>query len=60
MNKNQDLLDSATQFLGNNPDLRFWQGLLAWAKEYYKGEKSIEQIIITGEFAGQEDTYYWE
>ena len=59
-NKNQTEVDSLVQYLGNNPNLRFWQGLLAWAKEYYKGKKSIEAIIVRGEFVGEDDTFYWE
>jgi len=59
MNKSEKEIESLTQFLAKNPDLRFWQGLLAWAREYYAG-KSIEKIVVRGEFIGEEDTFYYE
>lgn len=56
MNKNKEKLESFTAFCEKNPELRFWQALLAWTKENYKDhDGEIYNINVNAT-----DTFYWE
>ena len=59
MNKHEEKLDSFVQFMSKHPELRFWQGLLAWTKEQYK-DPGTEAIYFGGEYTGYKDTFYLE
>lgn len=56
-NKNKEKLASLTTFMIDHPELRFWQGVLAWANEYYKGQHDTPFSKL---FLNSTDTFYWE
>jgi len=63
-NRWQQEFDSFKTYLDEHPTLRFWQALLAWTVEVYKGQEDIGYILVSkmqsrGHFPA-EDTYYWD
>jgi hypothetical protein len=53
LSKNKETLEALTLFLNKHPELRFWQGLLAFYNKY--SETNVKKIEIDGE-----DTFYLE
>lgn len=51
-------MSSFLQYCERNPELRFWQALVAWVAEAYKGSSPYAIDLLYDGYS--RDTFFWE